>query len=77
MKSSILLRAISAIAMIGALCANTKANEGTLLLDGRILVENGSSDDAVVTVMQDAVELSKLTLFAGGAVNVQLAEVSE
>ncbi len=61
MKSSILLRAISAIALIGALCANTKANEGTLLLDGRILVENGNMDDATVTVMQDAVELSKLT----------------
>lgn len=61
MKSSILLRAISAIALIGAICANTKANEGTLLLDGRILVENGNMDDATVTVMQDAVELSKLT----------------
>ena len=61
MKNSILLRAISAIALIGAICANSKANEGTLLLDGRILVENGNMDDATVTVMQDAVELSKLT----------------
>jgi hypothetical protein len=61
MKSSILLRALSAIALIGAICANTKANEGTLLLDGRILVENGSMDNATVTVLQDAVELSKLT----------------
>jgi hypothetical protein len=61
MKSSIILRAISAIALVGAICANAKANEGTLLLDGRILIENGSMDDATVTVMQDAVELSKLT----------------
>lgn len=61
MKSSILLRALSAIALAATLCVNAKAIDGTLLLDGRILVENGSSDDAVVTVMQDAVELSKLT----------------
>jgi len=61
MKYSILLRALSAIALAGALCLNTKAGEGTLLLDGRILVENGNMDNATVTVFQDAVELSKLT----------------
>ena len=61
MKNSILLRAISGIALIGALCANARAGEGTLLLDGRIIVENGDMDDATVTVMQGANELSKLT----------------
>ena len=61
MKNSLLLRALSGIALIGALCANATANEGTLLLDGRILVENGDMDNATVTVMQDAQELSKLT----------------
>lgn len=61
MKSSILLRALSAIALAGSLCMNAKASEGTLLLDGRILVENGSADDAVVTVMKDAIEITKVT----------------
>ena len=61
MKSSILLRAISAAALAGTLCANANASEGTLLLDGRILVEGGNQDLATVTVLKDAVEQTKLT----------------
>ncbi len=61
MKSSILLRALSAIAMAGALCANVHANEGTLLLDGRILVEGGSSNDASVTVLEGSQEVRKIS----------------
>lgn len=61
MKNSALLRALSALSLIGALCVNSRASEGTLLLDGRILVEQGDLDNATVTVMQDAVELSTLT----------------
>ncbi len=61
MKTSILLRALSAIALASALCLNAGANEGTLLLDGRILVEDGSSNNATVTVLKDAVEQSRIT----------------
>lgn len=60
MKNSILLRAISAAALAAALCANAKAAEGTLLLDGRILVENGSTENATVTVLKGAEELAQL-----------------
>ncbi len=61
MKSSIILRAIAAAALAGTLCANAKAAEGTLVLDGRILVEEGSLERATITVIKDAVEEEKLT----------------
>lgn len=61
MKSSIILRAIAAAALAGTLCANAKASEGTLQLDGRVLVENGSPERAAVTVLKDATEERKLT----------------
>lgn len=60
MKSSLLLRAISAAALAGSLCANVKASEGILVLDGRILVENGNTDNAVVTVMKGAEETARI-----------------
>ncbi len=61
MKSSILLRALAATILAGALCLNTSAAEGSLVLDGRILVESGSLEHATVTVMQDAVETDRIT----------------
>lgn len=61
MKSSLLLRAISAAALAATLCANANASEGKLLLDGRILVEDGSTAHASVTVLKDAVEENKVT----------------
>ena len=49
MKNNLTLRAACGIALVTALWATAMASEGTLLLDGRVLVPNGEINDASVT----------------------------
>ncbi len=62
MKNNLTLRAACGIALVTALWATAMASEGTLLLDGRVLVPNGEINDASVTVLKGAEEVRTLTV---------------
>ncbi|HMU13617.1 MAG TPA: hypothetical protein PKE53_06405 [Flavobacteriales bacterium] len=62
MKTSILLRAACVTTLVTALCGNASGSDGTLLLDGRVLVPNGDISNASVTVLKGAEEVRKLSV---------------